>query len=262
MSFSPSPWFVSLLASVADQRKVNISRIAAQLHIVAGSTFNYYDCIVAPVHYDIIVGVPWMICNNANVNWDQRLLWTRFGAIPKFVPASHGEGREPEEPEIACIDVSPQDELWEHAEALYDLQVAIVVNSVEVQDYPVPSMPVHPLATKFAELYKDRLRDELPDELPPQHLRDPRLELRQEAELTYRAVYSMSAEETAGLHKVLDQLLARDQIYECDAAFASPAFVAKKKQDGYWLLVDMRQLNAAIKDFFLATPPHWQPFGP
>ncbi|KAJ1917507.1 hypothetical protein LPJ71_001803 [Coemansia sp. S17] len=158
---------VPLSASVADQHKVDTSRIAAHLHIVAGPTSDYYDRIVAPVRYDIIVSVPWMMHNNANVNWDQWLLWTRFGAISEFVPASQGEGREPEEPAIACIDISPQDELWEHAEALYDLQVAIVINSVEVQDSPVPSMPVHPLATKLTELYKDRLRDELPDELPP-----------------------------------------------------------------------------------------------
>ncbi|KAJ2065969.1 hypothetical protein GGH13_005902 [Coemansia sp. S155-1] len=158
---------VPLSASVADQCKVDISHMAAQLHIVAGPTSDYYDCIVAPVRYDIIVGVPWMMCNDANVNWDQRLLWTHFSAIPEFVPASQNKGRGPEEPEIACIDVSPRDKLWEHAEALYDLQVAIVINSVEVQDSPVPSMPVHPLATKFAELYKDRLHDELPDELPP-----------------------------------------------------------------------------------------------
>ncbi|KAJ2100516.1 hypothetical protein GGI09_002244 [Coemansia sp. S100] len=149
------------------QHKVDISRIATQLHIVAGPTSDYYDCIVAPLRYDLIVGVPWMIRNNANIDWDERLLWTHFGAIPEFVPASQGEGREPEEPKITCINVSPRDKLWEHAEALYDLQVAIVVNSVEVQDSPVPSMPVHPLASKFAELYKDRLRNELPDELPP-----------------------------------------------------------------------------------------------
>lgn len=60
-----------LSASVADQRKVDISRVAAQLHIVAGPTSDYYDCIVAPVHYDLIVGIPWMMRNNANVNWDQ-----------------------------------------------------------------------------------------------------------------------------------------------------------------------------------------------
>ncbi|KAJ2349606.1 hypothetical protein GGH92_002482 [Coemansia sp. RSA 2673] len=113
-----------------------------------------------------------MIRNNADVNWDQRLLWMRFGAIPKFVPSSQGE-REPEEPEIACIDVNPQDELWEHAGALYNLQVAIVTNLVEVQESPVPSMPVHPLATKFTELYKDRLHDELPNEL--YHLDAPRI---------------------------------------------------------------------------------------
>ncbi|KAJ1908576.1 hypothetical protein LPJ71_003876, partial [Coemansia sp. S17] len=178
---------VPLSASVEDQRKVDISHITAQLHLVAGPTSDYYDCIVAPVRYDIIVGVPWMMHNNANVNWNQRLLWTRFGPIPEFVPASQGEGREPEEPEIVCIDISPQNELWEHPEALYDLQVAIVINLVEVQDSPVPSMPVHPLATKFTELYKDRLCDELPDELPPRRLQDPRLELRQEAELTNRA---------------------------------------------------------------------------
>ncbi|KAJ2823242.1 hypothetical protein FBU31_004349 [Coemansia sp. 'formosensis'] len=190
---------VPISASVADQRKVDISRIAAQLHIVAGPTSDYYDCIVAPVRYDLIVGVPWMMRNNAQVNWDQRLLWTRFGAIPEFVPASQWEGEGPEELEIACIDVSPQDELWDAAEALYDLQVAIVINSVDVQESPVPSMPVHPLATQFAEMYKDRLRDKLPDELPPRRLQDPHLELRQDAELANRAVYRMSAEEIAGL---------------------------------------------------------------
>ncbi|KAJ2253781.1 hypothetical protein GGI13_002516 [Coemansia sp. RSA 455] len=171
--FTKPLWFVSLLASVADQRKVGTSRIAMQLHIVAGPTSNYYNCIVTPVCYELFVGVPWVICNNAHVNWDQRLLWTRFGAIPEFVPASQGKGREPEDPEIAYIDVSSQDELWEHAATLYDLHAVTVINSVETQESPTSSVPVHPLATKFAELYKDRLHDELPDELPPRCLQDP-----------------------------------------------------------------------------------------
>ncbi|KAI7832170.1 hypothetical protein BX661DRAFT_169981 [Kickxella alabastrina] len=64
----------------------------------------------------------------------------------------------------------------------------------------------------------------------------------------------MTAPELEGLREILGKLLERGQIYECDAAFASPAFVIKKKLGGYRLLVDMRQMNAAIKDYSWPLP--------
>ncbi|KAI7819465.1 hypothetical protein BX661DRAFT_219367 [Kickxella alabastrina] len=64
----------------------------------------------------------------------------------------------------------------------------------------------------------------------------------------------MLVPELKGLHEILGNLLERGQIYECDIAFASPAFVIKKKLRGYRLLANMWQMNAAIEDYSWLLP--------
>ncbi|KAJ2490547.1 hypothetical protein IWW47_005141, partial [Coemansia sp. RSA 2052] len=204
-----------MTASVADSRQIDITRTASLL-INAGQTWGTYHCIVVPVRYDAIVGVPWMVQNNASIDWDRRVLVTRFGEIPEYSAApSLREGAGLEGSALAYIDVSPRDDMWAAMDLLYDLQQQTEVYNIDaLETGPArATAPVHPAATALLEKYSDRLRDELPDDLPPRRPQDPRLELRADAELKNRPVYRMSATETAGLREILDKLLDRGQIY-------------------------------------------------
>ncbi|KAJ1936273.1 hypothetical protein GGF37_005676, partial [Kickxella alabastrina] len=66
-----------------------------------------------------------MARNNAHVDWDQRIIQTRYGSIPEYVPAPlQGEGMGPEVAALAYLDVSPQDDLWAVVEMLQALHQA------------------------------------------------------------------------------------------------------------------------------------------
>ncbi|PIA12565.1 hypothetical protein COEREDRAFT_12593 [Coemansia reversa NRRL 1564] len=75
---------IPLAASLADKREVAINRIAAQVPVQAGPTMANYDFVVAPIRYDVIVGLPWIVRNNASVDWDQRIMHTRFGPLEEY----------------------------------------------------------------------------------------------------------------------------------------------------------------------------------
>ncbi|KAJ1891174.1 hypothetical protein LPJ66_007069 [Kickxella alabastrina] len=193
-----SPLISPVTASLADKSEISIARVVPQLHIVASPTADLFNCIVAPIKYACIVGVPWMAHNNAHVDWDQRIIQTRYGSIPEYVPASlQGEGMGPEVAALAYFDVSLQDNLWAVAEMLHALQQAVEINTVgtAADSSNKNTATAHPKATRLSTIYKDRLRDELPEELPPRRPQDPTLELRQDAELQNHAVYRMSAPE-------------------------------------------------------------------
>ncbi|KAJ1887204.1 hypothetical protein LPJ66_009236, partial [Kickxella alabastrina] len=118
-------------ASLADKSKISIARVAPQLHIVTSPTASLFNCIVTPIKYACIVGVPWMAHNNAHVDWDQRIIQTRYGSIPEYVPVPlQGEGMGPEVAALAYFDISPQDDLWAVAEMLHALQQAVEINTV------------------------------------------------------------------------------------------------------------------------------------
>ncbi|KAJ2822588.1 hypothetical protein FBU31_004548, partial [Coemansia sp. 'formosensis'] len=192
------------------QWQLNITCIA-QLPIVAGPTWDSYPCIVVPVCYDAIVGILWMVQNNAHIDWDRCKIITRFGIIPEFVPPPFPEeGRESEVAALAYIDVSPQDDLWHVVDMIHDAQQFIELNAIDAltdgQESNINSS--HPAVARLMEQYADRLHDTLPDELPPWHPQDPCLELCPDAELKNCPIYRMSASELEGLHKVLDELLA------------------------------------------------------
>ncbi|KAJ2727502.1 hypothetical protein IW152_006145, partial [Coemansia sp. BCRC 34962] len=69
-SIFTAPPMSPLTASVADQRTVPISLIAPGVAIQTPVSLFYYDFIIAPVKYDIIVGTPWMATHNAAIDWD------------------------------------------------------------------------------------------------------------------------------------------------------------------------------------------------
>ncbi|KAJ1898187.1 hypothetical protein LPJ66_002913, partial [Kickxella alabastrina] len=122
-----------------------------------------------------------------------------YGPIPEYVPVLlQGEGMGPEVAAPAYIDVSLQDNLWAIAEMLHALQQAVEINTIRT--------------TADSK------------ELPPHHPQGLTLELRQDAELQNHAVYRISVPELKGLHEILGKLLEDCQIYECDTAFAPPAF--------------------------------------
>ncbi|KAJ1882004.1 hypothetical protein LPJ66_011221, partial [Kickxella alabastrina] len=70
-----------------------------------------------------------MACNNAHVDWDQRIIQMCYGPIPEYVPVPLQEGMGPEVTALAYFDVSPQDDLWAVAEMLHALQQAVEINT-------------------------------------------------------------------------------------------------------------------------------------
>jgi len=247
-------------ASLADQRIVPIKYMCPNAELISGPTRDNYDLIVAPIRYDIIVGLPWITKNNASVDWDNRILNTRHGPIlevnelPSINELLFSDDVEfsPDDDDLKCYDKYSETML------INEFQVENIINNSCINSsspsISTPNSTVHPLAAKLIKEYSDRLRDELPDELPPRRPYDPKLEFRQKSELKNRPMYRMSQSELISLREILEKLIKRGQIYECDAPFASPAFLIKKKLSGHRLLVDMRQLNDAIKDYSWPLP--------
>ncbi|KAJ2760542.1 hypothetical protein IWQ56_005464, partial [Coemansia nantahalensis] len=248
-SLSPIPQSTS--ASLADGSTMRITHMLPQAVLTAGPTRGRFDLVVAPVRYDIIVGLPWIAWANAAVDWDCRRLHTRYGEIAEHCDETLAA---PDADDV--INSMDMKVLAEHSADPLDGAVSeYLIHQLDAHaaddlpaDEPLPTPPAHPKAAQLALEFADCLRDELPDELPPRRPQDPLLELRHDAELRNRPLYRMSQDETAALRVILDKLLARGQIYETDAPFASPAFMIRKKLGGHRLLVDMRQINAALKD--------------
>ena len=259
-SIITTPASVYKQASVADRRIIPITQECRHVQVTAGPTSANYNFVVAPIRYDAILGLPWIINNNAQVDWKNRALYTTSGKIYEYKEPL------PELNEIVPFNdnkteiLNEPEDIEDHVEAAAE---TTLINELIYEDLLEPDCehrktdneePKHHRAEAIIKEYSDRLRIELPDELPPRRITDAKLELRPNAELKNRPIYRMSATETSALQEILESLKKKGQIYECDAPFASPAFLIKKKNSSYRLLVDMRQLNDAIKDYSWPLP--------
>ncbi|KAJ2823094.1 hypothetical protein IWW50_003928 [Coemansia erecta] len=60
--------------TLADKSKVTITRVLNNTEVKVGTTSGDYNMVVAPIKYDMIIGLPWITTNNTNVDWDKRFL--------------------------------------------------------------------------------------------------------------------------------------------------------------------------------------------
>lgn len=227
-------------ASLADGSSIPITAYCDNVNVDTGPTSSKHRFYVARIKHEVIFGLPWITYHNAQVDWDTRVMYTRTGSIPESMKKY---------PDLNSIRI----QLVGDEQRILTDNLPYVPDQAEEKPPTIPKND-HPCAQALLQRYAELIRKELPDQLPPRRPYDPVLELKHDAELKNRPIYRMSQTEVTALREILDKLIAREQIYECNAAFASPAFLIKKKSSGYRLLVDMRQLNDAIKDMSWPIP--------
>ncbi|KAJ2758005.1 hypothetical protein IWQ56_006117, partial [Coemansia nantahalensis] len=126
--------------------------------LIAGPTRGRFDLVVAPVRYDIIVGLPWIAWANAAVDWDCRRLHTRYGVI-----AEHRDETPAAPDAMDVIDSMDMKVLAKHGADPLDGAVSeYLIHQLDAHaaddlpaDEPLPTPPAHPKAAQLALEFAD-----------------------------------------------------------------------------------------------------------
>src|SRR4051812_18327018 len=196
------------------------------------------DLQVAPlIHYDIILGKPWLEKWNPSINWCTNCITFHH---PENHPALAPEL--PPHIPITLVSLAALNHLDPE-----DLCFACEITEEQATLTNELDPRVIPILKDFADVFPE----ELPAELPPKRDIDHRIQLEANSSPPWRPIYRMSPLELDAMRKELDKLLRNGSIEPSLSPYGAPVIFIKKKGGELRMCIDYRALNAiTIKNWF------------
>ena len=216
----------SILVEVADGTKHRTDRA------IVGATINGEACdlgaarnlIVLPLPgYDIILGLPWLVDNNPDINWSQRTI----------TPRTHGS--------IAAITNTEE-----------------CIESVSEEDSQLLDSSLEHVNTSIATLvkrFRDVFRNKLPKGLPMKRPIEYEIDLIPGSEPVYRKQYRMSLKDSEEVDKQMGEQFEAGKLRKSVSAYNAPNLVVHKEGSTKPRVVqDERGLNAQTIKMKMTLP--------
>ncbi len=205
---------------------------------LGGLTGKYTFLVIDEPNHDVILGTPWLREENPPIDWEKRSMTVR------------GQN-------LRAIDAeSPRDE-----EAGFDFISSSQVERLRRQGHPVilahasevqPAPPgKHGQQDKhwqsrmklLRDKYKDVFPEDLPKGLPPSRSVDFHIDVIPGSAPPHKPPYRLSQPELEELKKQLDELLEKGFIRPSKSPYGAPVLFVPKKDGGWRMCIDYRQLN-------------------
>ncbi|KAJ3690878.1 hypothetical protein LUZ61_020042 [Rhynchospora tenuis] len=206
---------------------------------IQGVPFEKDVRLLAVEGYDVILGLDWLVNQGPmKIDWGKgKLAFMKEGREVKL------EVRE-EKAEIQLI--SHEMDLSKEMKRGSEIIIAQLF-TVEQSETPqnIPNSFCHPLLMKYKEIFEE------PTGLPPLRDTDHRIPLLPGSKPINLRPYRLSYFQKLELEKIVEELLKNSFIQPSSSPFASPILLVKKKDGGWRMCVDYRQLNTnTVKNKF------------
>jgi hypothetical protein len=200
-----------------------------RVKIKIGDYETWIECEVAPIHHDLILGIPWLQQENPRIDWRKReISFSHRGKsilIDCFHPNSHHIQL------ITALELQetllPEDQIF-----------LINLESQNAEDTYYDDA-AKKLIKEFEMVFQ-----ELPKRLPRERHVDHKIDLLPGSKPPAFPHYRLAPAELEELKKQLDELMEKGHIRPSKSPFAAPVLFVKKKDGTLRLCVDYRALKS------------------
>ena len=187
------------------------------LELIIGPYRESIKFIVAPLQYDVILGLPWFVKNQPKIDWATQTLHVRDMELSKSHNVRTVKTTRKGIPTYAILvkeEVDTQGGLDDHGE-------------------------VKKLMTEFQDVFPK----ELPRGVPDDRGMPFKIDLVGGATPTSRPIYRLAPNELEELQKTLSELMDKEFVQHSTSPWGAPVLFTKKKDGKLRLCVDYRGLN-------------------
>lgn len=209
----------------------------AFVNVALGDHSEQSLCYVIDMHYDLILGMPWLATHNPKVNWANRSItfdssFCQQNCLKKtpFTLISNSGL-----PNSFAPSFSPA-----NASQISSSDYSVFMNT----DKHIPFNQLQSMLPKqfkdFADVFLRKEADSLPSLRPG---KDHEIKLRDGSSPPFKRSYPMSKDELLVVKKYIDENLAKGFIRPSSSPYSAPVLLVKKQSGGIRVCVDYRALN-------------------
>ena len=205
--------------------------------------------IVADCRYDVLLGMPWHVANNTDIDYVSRIVKVRDVVIPVADTFVYDEVR------VTNMGVRSFRKLLRRKRkrksgTVQIFQVVIRdVGGISGLKSAKNSEKLEKLLSEFNTVF----RDDLPEGLPPERSVDHEIDVDSESKPPHRPLFQLSPRELKAAKEYVEKLLKQGKIRPSKSPYGASLFFVKDK-NGLRGVVDYRALNR-IKKKNNAPPP-------
>jgi len=219
----------------------------------SNGSFSSEELIVAPIKYDLILGITWLHDINPSIDWRTKTL--TFLELPeRLKPSAFNFTQKPEHPKTLTLNhcelVSGKafEKIMKKEKTdcfvLYLSDLTSSSNARSEEERECCSLDI---VSEFPSVFPS----ELPKTLPPERSVDHRIDLLPDSRPISRSPYRLSAFEEAEVRKTVEELLSQGVIRPSTSPWAAPVLFSPKKDGKLRFCVDYRALNKqTIRNYF------------
>jgi len=209
-----------------------------QVELCFDNHCEHVDFDVAPLRFDVVLGMPWLAENNVVIDCRDRTLDLRRLTIGRTAVSADTSPAAPLAPPTPHIEVISALQLKRAART--DDEVFMLCNmDAELGNVQTADPDAQALLAEYSDVFPD----DLPAGLPPSRAVDHRIELFPGSEPPSRPTYRLSLAEMDEVRRQLDDLLAKGLIAPSKSPFGAPVLLVRKKDGSMRMCVDYRALN-------------------
>lgn len=202
--------------------------------------------LIANCRYDVLLGMPWHIANNPDINYKRRIVnigshsLSTHLALPK------------QKVEVQNMSVKKFRELLSSRRNNNDTQIFQLVPQVNSSEFTaskkkVFQVPGNRKLQMLLEKYSSVFREELPSGLPPKRSVDHEIATEKDSKPPHRSLYQLSPVELKATKDYVESLIKKGKIRPSKSPYGAPLFFVKDKDKPLRGVVDYRALNRITK---------------
>ena len=197
--------------------------------------------VVADCRYDVLLGMPWHVANNPQIDYVKRVVKVHDGEFSLGTVSSPRNG-------IAVTNMSVKSfrKLMKKPSPKVQVFQVVLKKCEEDELKKVKCMKQDSRVDELLKKYASVFRSELPEGLPPVRSVDHEIDVESGARPPHRSLYQLSPAELAAAKEYIEDLLKKGKIRRSKSPYGAPLFFVKEP-DKLRGVVDYRALNRITK---------------
>ena len=196
-------------------------------------------CVDMDTKADVILGMPWLLKHNPDINWRERLITFRPSGKGMYSINGVPEWNLPRDTRPECLLSAVQ-----FGNAVQDPTNVVFLGHVVSEGEGVgKESQENKEIQELIKEYKDVFPSELPSGKPPDRGIAHKIDLQANSTPVFGPVYRLSQAEADELKKQLEELEQKGYIQPSKSPYGAPVLLVKKQDGSLRLCVDYRGLN-------------------
>ena len=219
----------------------NSSKVILGATLVVGKHSYKSNWLVANCRYDVLLGMPWHVAFNPNINYEKRIV--------KVGPDEILSDKSPSKATVKVTNLSVRKfrNLLMKKKNCAELQLFQLIPKISLQNRTGIMKHENPRMQKILQDYKHVFREDLPPGLPPERTVDHEIETDKYAKPPHRPLYQLSPVELKATKEYVEELLKKGKIRPSKSPYGAPLFFVKENGKPLRGVVDYRGLNRITK---------------